>query len=85
MRLKQKSYHYVNPSNANQQSIQRDVVMYGSDFKSGLPQQPQTIKDKRYGTSYNQFFGKNNEDALTKTQSEFMRTRQGAGNYHPVT
>lgn len=47
-------------NNINQQATQRDVVMYGSDFKSVLPQQPQTIKDKRYGTTYNKSFGKNN-------------------------
>ena len=84
IRTRQKSYHYMNHNNINEQGKGRDVLMYGSDFKSTLPQQPQTIKDKRYGTSYNKGFGVDKQDSLTKTQSQFMRTNQGAGQFRPV-
>ena len=66
-RTRQKSYHYMNHNNINEQDKPRQVNMYGSDFKSTLPQQPQTIKEKRYGTSYNKAFGKDTQDVLTKT------------------
>ena len=74
----------MNHNNIDQQGVKRDVEMYGSEFKSTLPQQPQTIKDKRYRTSYHQFFGNVNDDQLIKTENEFIRTRNEAGNYRDV-
>lgn len=39
----QKSYHYLNDKNAEELNVNRDVVMYGSDFRSDLPQHPRNI------------------------------------------
>ena len=72
----------MNEKNIAEQDKPRDVQMYGSDFKSTLPQQPTTIKDKRYGTSYGKSFGKVTEDALKRTTSMFYQTKIDAGKFH---
>lgn len=38
----QKNYHYLNDKNAEELNGPRDVLMYGSDFRSTLPQHPYT-------------------------------------------
>ena len=49
----QKSYHYVNDKNAEELNAARDVLMYGSDFRSSLPQHPTNIHQTHFQTTYN--------------------------------
>ena len=48
----QTSYHIVDPNNSEEVKAQRDVLMYGSDFKSTLPQHPQIQKYTNYTSEY---------------------------------
>ena len=58
--------------------------MYGSDFRSCLPQHPQPEKQTHFNTIYNVSYANQKEEASEKTESEFNRTRNSAGNYNQV-
>lgn len=66
----QKSYHYLNNKNAEELSLPREVQMYGSDFRSTLPQHPNNIKQTHFNTIYrNSYNATQNEDSFQKTNS----------------
>ena len=81
----QKSYHYVNNRNAEELTEPRDVLMYGSDFRSTLPQHPPAEKATHFKSIYQESYQAIDErDVSQKTESEFNKTRQSAGNYVQV-
>lgn len=44
----QTNYHIISKKNAEEVKAERDVLMYGSDFKSTLPQHPPVEKFTNY-------------------------------------
>ena len=81
----QKSYHYVNDKNAEELNVPRQVQMYGSDFKSDLPQHPHNIHQTHFQTIYrDSYIPKTKEDNFEKTSSDFNRTQQSAGHFNPT-
>ena len=59
--------------------------MYGSDFKSSLPQHPPQEKYTNYASEYKGRFPSNEDKAMrSRTQSEFVRNQGPAGNYRQV-
>lgn len=81
----QKSYHYLNNKNAEELSVPRTVQMYGSDFRSTLPQHPGSIKQTHFDTIYrNSYNTAQQEDSFQKTNSEFNKTRNSAGKFNPT-
>lgn len=64
----QKSYHYLNNKNVEELSVPRECTMYGSDFKSTLPQHPVSEKQTHFHTIYqNSYADKVPEDKSSKT------------------
>ncbi|MCB0369510.1 MAG: hypothetical protein KDD45_08685 [Bdellovibrionales bacterium] len=62
----QKLYHL----DGSEADNARDVLMYGSDFKSSLPQHPNNEKYTNYVSEYKGRFPTNQDNALrTRTQS----------------
>ena len=81
----QKNYHYINDKNAEELQKAREVLMYGSDFKSDLPQHPHAIHETHFQTIYNNsYVPKDNANKFDKTASEFNRTQQSAGQFNPT-
>lgn len=81
----QTHYHIVNRNNGEEVQNQRNVLMYGSDFKSTLPQHPQTQKYTNYVSEYKGRFENGGDQSLrSRTMSEFNQTRKPAGHYQPV-
>lgn len=81
----QKSYHYINDRNVEELTNHRDCLMYGSDFRSTLPQHPLAEKQTHFHTIYeDSYHNKIKEDPSEKTASDFNRTRNSAGNYNQV-
>lgn len=60
-------------------------MMYGSDFKSGLPQHPSNQKYTNYVSEYRGNVANGDGGSMrNRTVSEFNQTRQAAGTYRPV-
>ena len=77
----QEQYHL----NGSDVHVVRDVKMYGSDFKSSLPQHPPTQKYTNYVSEYNGKYPTNQDNSLRqRTQSEFVKNQVPAGNYRQV-
>jgi hypothetical protein len=62
-------YHIVNKQNAEEVKVQRDVVMYGSDFKSTLQQHPPVEKYTNYVSEYKGRISGDNDTLRNRTSS----------------
>lgn len=60
---------------------ERPVNMYGSDFKSSLPQHPTIEKYTNYVSEYKGKLATDQENPRTRTQSEYYQGQMPAGNY----
>lgn len=66
----QMNYHIMNLKNSEESRQARDVLMYGSDFKSSLPQHPKVEKYTNYVSEYKGRFPQDGEQAgRSRTQS----------------
>lgn len=63
------AYHIVDPKNSEEIRAQRETLMYGSDFKSTLPQHPPTEKYTNYVSEYKGRIAGQNEPLRTRTVS----------------
>lgn len=74
----------LNELNPNEKQTDRAVLMYGSDFKSSLPQHPPHEKYTNYTSEYKGKFPTQAVDPRSRTQSEFVKAQQPAGNHRQV-
>ena len=79
----QKPYHMLNEESRDERRVQ----MYGSDFKSTLPQHPTHEKYTNYVSEFKAKYpvqNYNDLQARSRTQSEFLKNQVPAGNYRQV-
>ena len=59
--------------------------MYGTDFKSSLPQHARNEKFSNYVSEYKSSFPVSTDNAMrSRTQSEFIKSQLPSGNYKQV-